>query len=268
LNTIPSFVKHHPLVAYFILVYALAWMLIPLVVSVSLAFALIALFAPAIAAVVVTALVEGRTGVNALLRRVVQWRVRFKWYVVAVGLPVALALAVLGIHGLLGAPISIAPSEIGLTLTLAALVIGEEIGWRGFALPRLQARYNNLTASLILGVLWAAWHLPNALIPGLGHYFYAFPAFLVWVVSMSVLFTWLATHTQGSVLIAWIFHASINATLAIFFIGDTVRQWWLSAAVYAVAALTIVIINGPNLAHKPTAPLESAPANVGTQVKA
>jgi membrane protease YdiL (CAAX protease family) len=142
-------------------------------------------------------------------------------------------------------------------LILAVLVIGEEIGWRGFALPRLQSRHNNLTASLILGVLWAAWHLPNALIPGLDYYFYAFPAFLIWVVAMTVLFTWLAIHTQGSVLIAWIFHASINTTLAIIFIGDTVRQWWLSAAVYAVAALIIVIVNGPNLVRQPTTQMKA-----------
>ena len=256
MNSIRGAAKRHPLVAYFVLAYTLAWMLIPLVLSVSLAFAIIALFAPAIAAVVVAALVEGRGGVNTLLRRVVQWRVGLVWYGVALGLPAALALAVLAIHGLLGAPISIAPQDIGLTLILAALVIGEEIGWRGFALPRLQARYNHLTSSLILGVLWAVWHLPNALIPGLGHYLYAFPVFLVWVVSMTILFTWLAIHTQGSVLMAWILHASINTTLALFFVGDTVRQWWLSAVVYAVAALTIVLMNRPNLARKTTPPIE------------
>jgi membrane protease YdiL (CAAX protease family) len=261
MNTISSFIKRHPLVAYFVLAYALAWMLIPLVVSVSVAFGLLALFVPAIAAIIVTGVVEGRVGVKVLLRRVVQWHVRVKWYAVAVSLPAALALAILGINGLLGIPISLTPQQIGLTLILAVLVVGEEIGWRGFALPRLQTRFNSLAASLILGVLWAAWHLPNALIPGLDYYFYAFPAFLVWVVSMTVLFTWLANRTRGSVLIAWIFHASINTTLAIIFTGDTVRQWWLSAAVYAVAALIIVIVNGPNLARQPTA--QMGPARIG-----
>jgi membrane protease YdiL (CAAX protease family) len=156
MNTITSVIKRHPLVIYFVLAYALAWMLIPLVISVSVAFGLLALFGPAIAAIIVTGVVEGRAGVKVLLRRVVQWRVGFKWYAVAVGLPVILALVVLVVNVLLGQSLSIAPQQLGLILILAVLVIGEEIGWRGFALPRLQSRHNNLTASLILDVLWAA----------------------------------------------------------------------------------------------------------------
>jgi hypothetical protein len=113
------------------------------------------------------------------------------------------------------------------SLIIRTSLIGEG-WWRGFALPRLQTRFNSLTASLILGGLWAAWHLPNSLIPGLEYYLTAFPVFLVYVVSMTVLFTWLANHTRGSVWIAWLFHAAINVPLDSF-IGDNLRQWWLSA---------------------------------------
>jgi membrane protease YdiL (CAAX protease family) len=105
----------------------------------------------------VTAMTEGGSGVNALLRRVVQWRVGWIWYVVAIALPVALALAVQGVHRLTGGTVAAGPGDPpALIAILALLVVGEEIGWRGFALPRLQARFGGLGASLILGALWAA----------------------------------------------------------------------------------------------------------------
>jgi uncharacterized protein len=260
MNTITSAIKRHPLVAYFVLAYALAWILIPLVVSVSVAFGLLALFGPTIAAISVTGIIEGRSGVQQLLGRVVQGRVGLTWIAVAVGLPLLMSVMVVILNAaLLGKPITIVPSAApGFTLILGLLVVGEEIGWRGFALPRLQTRFNSLTASLILGVLWAAWHLPNSFIPGMGHYLTAFPVFLVWVVSMTVLFTWLANHSRGSVWIAWLFHAAINVSAGFLFIGDNLRQWWLSAGVFAIAALIIVIVKGPNLARQTTSTMEVA----------
>jgi membrane protease YdiL (CAAX protease family) len=253
-------IKRHPLVAYFVLAYALAWMLIPLVLSVSVAFGLLALFGPAIAAISVTGIVEGRSGVKQLLRRAVQGRTELKWIAVAVGLPILISAMVVILNAvLLGKPIVLVPNEAPtFTLIIGLLVIGEEIGWRGFALPRLQTRFNSLTASLILGGLWAAWHLPNAFIPGFEYYLTAFPVFLVYVVSMTVLFTWLANRTRGSVWIAWLFHAAINISAGFLFIGDNLRQWWLSAVVFALTALIIVTANGPNLARQTTAPMESA----------
>jgi len=254
LNSWFSFVKRHPLVTFFILAYALAWILIPLVVSVSLFFGLLALFVPTFAALVVTAITDGKAGVKNLLRRVVLWRVGFKWYVVAIGLPILLGLIAMGLNTLLtGEAMAIDVQQpLTLTLILAILVLGEEIGWRGFALPRLQTRYNSLVASLILGVLWAACHLPNALIPGLAHYFYAFPAFLIYVVGMTILFTWLSNNTHMSVLLAWIFHAAINIAGAYLFIGEITRQWWLNAAVYMVTALIVIALTTINLGRKTT----------------
>ena len=254
MNSLISFVKRHPLVSFFILAYALAWILIPLVVSVSLFFGLLALFVPTFAALVVTAITDGKAGVKDLLRRVVLWRVGFRWYVVAIGLPILLGLIAMSLNSLLtGETLAIDVQQpLTLTVILAILVLGEEIGWRGFALPRLQTHYNSLVASLILGVLWAAWHLPNALIPGLAHYFYAFPAFLIYVVGMTVLFTWLSNNTQLSVLLAWIFHAAINISGAYLFIGDITRQWWLNAAVYMVTALIVIALTTINLGRKTT----------------
>jgi membrane protease YdiL (CAAX protease family) len=247
---ISAFVKRRPLVTFFMLAYALTWPLVPLF-SVSLVFPVLGLFGPALAAIAVTAISEGRTGVKALLGRVVEWRLGSFWYVVAVGLPVALTLAMVELEGLLGGAMLDGPGDPpALIAILALLVIGEEIGWRGFALPRLQARFGGLGASLILGLLWAAWHLANATIPGLERYWYAFPAFALFVVAQTILFTWIANHTRGSVLLAWLFHAAINVAGSRFAIGDPVRQWWLSAAAFGVVALIVLVVLGPNLTQR------------------
>lgn len=168
MNPITSLIKHYPLATYFFLAYAFSWTMVALI-PISFVFALLALFGPTLAAIIVTGFEEGRSGVGKLLRRVVLWQVGIGWYAVAICLPLVVAVAALGVQSLVaGTPFS--PSTgtpIGLMVLLAMLVVGEEIGWRGFALPHLQERYNGLTASLILGALWAAWHLANGTIPGL-----------------------------------------------------------------------------------------------------
>lgn len=258
MQRIVGLVQRYPLVSFFVLAYVFAWGLV-LLTRVSMAFGFLALFGPAAAALIVAACAEGRVGVRALLAHVAIWRVGLRWYLVALGLPALLALGVIGLQVALGAP---AMLELGalspLTLLLFVLVIGEELGWRGFALPRLQARYGALGASLILGLLWAAWHLSNQLIPGLEHYGSGFPAFAAYVVPMTVLFTWVATHTRGSVLLAWLFHGAINSPIVIGPPIDTVQRWWLSAAVYGVCALIIVLAGG--LRHTDAARVPAAEA--------
>jgi membrane protease YdiL (CAAX protease family) len=253
-------IGRHQLVAFFALAYAFAWSL-SLLTSVSLAFGFLALFGPAAAALIVAALAEGRAGVRDLLGRLAIWRVGPGWYAVALGLPALLSLLVVGLGIALGAPAEIRFSDLSpLTLTLFLLVVGEELGWRGFALPRLQARFGALGASLVLGLLWAAWHLPNQLIPGLEVYGYGFPAFAAYVVAMTVLFTWLAVHTRGSVLLAWLFHGAINTLIFVDPAVGLVQRWWLSAAVYGAATLLVVLVAGPGLAGRRPAPPAAAPA--------
>jgi membrane protease YdiL (CAAX protease family) len=245
MNTISATVRRHQLITFFVLAYAFAWVLAPLT-TVSLAFGFLALFGPTAAALIVAALAAGRSGVRDLLARLTIWRVGVPWYVVALGLPALLSLLVVGLSIALGAPAEAQFSSLSpLTLILFILVIGEEIGWRGFALPRLQARFGALRASLVLGLLWAGWHLPNQLIPGLEAYGYGFAAFTSYVVAMTVLFTWLANHTRASVLLAWFFHGAINTLIFINPATDLVERWWLSAAVYGVTAALVVLATGP-----------------------
>ncbi len=255
--TVTASIKRHPLVAFFVLSYALMWMWLPLA-SISLMLPLfIGTFGPALAAIIVTALTEGKAGLKALLRRVAVWRVGAQWYVAAVGLPVALGLAALGASLLLGASPQVAPLPL-FNLIIVVFHVGEELGWRGYALPKMLATRSALSASVIVGALHAVWHLPLFLMPGMPLYGLSFAAYLPMVIAFGIVFTWLYNHTRGSVLIATLFHGAIN-NAGIFYAGlDPALNMWLRAAEYVLVALLIVILTGPNLMRKPMAQMQAS----------
>jgi uncharacterized protein len=254
-----SFVRDHPLLVYFVLAYALSWTMVALIPA-SFAFALLALFGPALAAVMVTMVTDGRRGLVDLFRRLTIGRVGLVWYVLAIGVPLLVAVVAQVVHAMtFGGPVGMAVSTpLPLVVILALLVIGEEIGWRGFALPHLQARYGGLTASLVLGSVWACWHLANATIPGLEAYWSAFPAFFFFVLGQTIFFTWLWNRTGGSLLLMWILHAMVNASISLFFVGDQAHEWWFAGAALAVVALIVTILGGPELARPDTATASGA----------
>ena len=266
MSIVLKLVRRHPLVSFFVLAYALTWPLIPLV-SLSPLWGFPALFGPAIAALVVAAVADGRAGLKDLLGRVVRWRVGAAWYAVALGFPAVLALAAAGLHLVLGAGSSI---ELGglsvLSLVVFVLIVGEELGWRGYALPKLLVGRSVLSASLILGVLWGAWHLPTFFVPGAPQHGLPFSAFVLFTVAYSVLFTWVYLHTRGSVLIATLLHGAINLFPGLLLGGiDPAREYWLLAAVYGAAALVLVVAAGPNLYRDPRVP---AKASIGSGPRA
>jgi membrane protease YdiL (CAAX protease family) len=130
----------------------------------------------------------------------------------------------------------------------------EELGWRGYAQPRLQAVRSALTANVIIGIMHAAWHLPLFLLPGSdqSQANIPFAAFLLMVIALNVLMGWLYNSTQGSVVIAMSCHAAFDAITLAFvyplFSGiDEVRLSWLVAAVFSLAAGLVVLVMGPNL---------------------
>ena len=129
--------KKHRLIAFFVLAYLLTWWIYP-VLKVSPLLGIFGLFGPALAAIIVAAVTAGKSGVKALLSRVVRWRVGLPWYVIALGLPTLLSLATAGLNYLLGAPAFVQVGSLTVfDLVLFVLVVGEELGWRGYALPRL-----------------------------------------------------------------------------------------------------------------------------------
>jgi CAAX protease family protein len=267
MRTLLEPVRRHPLVSFFILAYVLTWPLIPLV-SLSPLWGFPALFGPALAAIVVAAVADGKAGLKDLLGRVLRWRVGARWYAVALGLPAVLALAAAGLHLALGAGSSIEFGGLSvLNFVVFVLIVGEELGWRGYALPRLLARRSALSASLILGVLWGAWHLPTFFVPGAPQYGLPLSAFMLLTVAYSVVFSWVYLHTRGSVLISTLLHGAINFFPGLLLGGiDPAREYWLLAAVYGVAALALVAAAGPSL-YRDTRVPEEAPIGSGTRAK-
>jgi membrane protease YdiL (CAAX protease family) len=257
-------VRKHPLIAFFVLAYLLTWWSYPLL-RFSPLLGIFGLFGPALAAIIMAAVTEGKAGVKALLSRVVRWRVGLPWYVVALGLPTVLSLVTAGLSYLLGVSESVQVGVFtGIELVLFVAVVGEELGWRGYALPLLLEKRSALTASLILGVLWGLWHLPTFVVPGTPQYGLPLSAFMLLTIEYSILMTWVFLHTRGSVLIATLFHGAINLSQGLF-LGSVegATRYWLLSIVYGVAAVVAAVTLGLN-SQSATAVSHSQPAKDST----
>jgi len=223
--------RRYPLHAFFFLAYTLSWIfLIPLMLSqqgvgINLSFDLFFLlggWGPTIAAILIIALTAGKPAVKAFLVRGLQWRVGLRWYLVVLFLPALTGSSAILIHMLLGGD---APefliSDYGLMLIPLLLIglltgpISEEFGWRGFAQPLLQIKYNPAVASLIIGVIWGLWHTPLFYTPGTSQVEMNLLWFTINGIALAFLFTWVYNHTGGSILMAILFHAAINFTPAL-----------------------------------------------------
>jgi uncharacterized protein len=175
---------------------------------------------PAVAALLCAAVLYGRAGVRDLGRRLLLWRVRWWWYPVVLLGPLVFAMAVAGIAVLLGEPwdearppaLTLSIAALALTLLVLALTdgLGEELGWRGYLLPRLLARHCAVSASLILGLYWWLWHLPLVWTEGAALEDQPVWLLLLDLMAKSLIFTYVFLGTQGSVLIAILLHASTN----------------------------------------------------------
>ena len=220
-SRITTATRSFPLIAYFVLAYALSWLiLVPagfgLLPDSAGVLAWVAPFGPAVAAFAVTALTDGRAAVGQLLRRMVQWRVGVGWYLLILfGVPF---VELLGAFVVLGAvPFEDLAKNWPLVFTsylpqvlVAVVVIGlaEETGWRGFALPRLQEWRGPLVGTAVLAVVWAMWHLPNVLFGGWTGL--SFSLWLVLTIASAFIYTWVFNNTGGSILLAALLHAAIN----------------------------------------------------------
>jgi membrane protease YdiL (CAAX protease family) len=246
-------VRRHPLVAFFVLAYALSWWGWPLH-ALGLIPIPIASFGPFLAALVVLPITHGRAGVGTLLRRMVRWRVGPRWYAAAFLLPPTIAGAAAGLNVLLGAqarpPAALESWTGAATFFLLSLLIPgyggawEEPGWRGYALPALQARRPSLGASLLLGVLVAGWHLP-LFVTGDGSW-----SELGSILGATVVLTWVFNGSGGSVLLTMLLHATNNAFAGRFFGrlfsgADADSQGWLLSGLWCLAALAVVLLAGP-----------------------
>ena len=251
---VEELIVSHPVIAFFALAYGISWaMLLVLYGLLGLPSALVILLqtlGPTLAAVVVAGALEGRAGPRRLLSRVRIWRVARRWYLFAlVGIPAVTVLAALVLPGAFVSLADQSAVKLGIEF-LAFIVVGfvsgplfEEPGWRGFALPHLQGLMGPLGGTLVLGTLWAGWHLPQYLVPewadqngGLDPMLVA--TFLLMVVAIAPILTWLYNRTSGSLLLVMLAHSSINAALAVFVVATSA----VNVGLLAFGALSILLI--------------------------
>jgi uncharacterized protein len=234
--------RKHPLLMFFVLAFVVTWWIYPLL-RFSPLLGFFGLFGPALAALITTAVTGGRAGVVELLRRIVRYRVHLSWYAVALGLPVVLALATAVLGRLLGVADVVRLGRISvLDFAVFVLVVGEEIGWRGYALPTMLRSRSAVGASVLLGGLWGLWHLPGFLVSGTPQYGLPFVPFVLLTVEYSVLLAWLHIHSGGSVLLATLCHGAINLSQGVVLGGiQGADRYWLLTIPYGVAALGIAV---------------------------
>lgn len=176
---------------------------------------LLGVFAPGIVALALTAWHGGHQALAALLRRIVQWRVPLRLYAFALLLMPLTKLAVaLLVRATTGAwpPFGETHPVILVAATVLSTVgqVGEEVGWRGYLLPRLTERTGLATASVIVGIIWAAWHLPLFFTPGANTYHQSFPLYALQLTAYSIALAWLYWRSGGSLLLTMFMHAAFN----------------------------------------------------------
>jgi len=222
---------------------------------------------PAVAAVITAAVFDRGRGVKELLGRYLRWRVGWRPYLFALFVPVAISAGAATINVLMGARTPGRAQLAAWPQILPAFIfifffigLGEETGWRGYALPQLQRVHSPVTASLILGVIWAAWHVPL-----MGREFAppVVPFFVVSVLAGSVVSAWLFNRTGGSLLPQPAFHAAVNSfgagyVFPMFAGPDLIRLWWIYVALWTFLAIGLVVGSASM-----RAPAESASSTAG-----
>lgn len=259
MNTTTAFLKRHSLVIGIALMFLLTWPIdlansgfmpfqVPFVVYIFLGWGFV------LASVIMTGLTLGRDGVMALLRRFLIWRVNWKWYLAAFLLLPSMQIAAIWLSAALSqTPIDFsavfAYRIFGPSANLILLIIpfflfesianGEEIGWRGYVLPRLQVKHSALVSSLIVGVIWGFWHLPKYL----SHWDTAtFVLFMAGTVARAVLYTWLYNNTNGSLLLTALFHASGNTGGIFLPVATTATDGAITTTIIQVLLEVVVVI--------------------------
>lgn len=269
-NGFKAFVSRHQLLAMYVIMFVLAWpgliweaffshglapIQSPLVVSI------LSGWGPGIAAVTVTAIVLGKSGVKDLLRRFLVWKVGVQWYAVAFFLLAAVILGGIGMQVLFGSTIPLIPVKDASVLDIALgfllmLVFGflvntEEVAWRGFALPRLQATYGPLVAGILLVIPESLLHLPYFWNKDVDFYqtvgVFWFTAFSVAAV---FIYTFVFNKTRGSLLLVTIMHASQNAW-ANLLSDNTLRPFQYTVALMWMIALALIFLSKGKLGYKP-----------------
>jgi len=214
-SNITAWIKKDPLTAFIVFTFVISWTawiaiyVVPMPRLLALVLDQVGLSGPLISSVTVTGVLHGGSGVRRFLGRIFQWRVGIQWYLFVLFSAAVLAVAAGGLYVLVGGT---APALV-FTVGFGSLISGirEEYGWRGFALPRLQTQYSPLKASIVIALFWVLWHLPIMPVE-----LPMMPIYLLKVMAISILFTWVYNRTGGSMLFPVLYHAAYDMTLSGF----------------------------------------------------
>jgi uncharacterized protein len=250
-----AFVKRHPLLLYFVLACAWFWGFLALDRLAPFHFwaPMVGALAPTVSAVVTTALTMGETHVRELVRRLWKYKVDWLWYVAAFGIPLGEGILAIGIASAFGRFHMSRINLVTLRASLPALWVvflfaaGEELGWRGYALPRLLSRHGAVVATLILGGLHALWHWPLLVFP---HMWLSDIPIVPWttsVIAEAFVFTWIMRGTKGSVLLAALFHGMSNMAMILYDGIDPRWMPWLRCGVGVVATTVLLLFTAGEL---------------------
>jgi membrane protease YdiL (CAAX protease family) len=256
---VSNWVRRYPLVAYYALALGLS-LALALLLNVSLLFGLLALFGPAVAAFLVARTTEGREGTSRLNAAIARWRVHPGWYLAAVGLPLLAYAVAHGLYFLAGNPPLAIPGPVTpIAIVLFFLVIGEEIGWRGFLLPGLLRQRSPIVATAIVALAWLVWHSPLYFLPGMPSYGDSYAAFAVWVIPLSFLLTYVWLGTE-SVWLATIMHGTANLGSSLVFpLEDPTTRFLYSGIGTAIVAVVVVALSWSRFTSRP----RQVPAAIG-----
>jgi membrane protease YdiL (CAAX protease family) len=239
-----SVIRRHPVVTFFLLAYALSWGAIPWD----------SFFAPGVlvSALVVVSLTEGLSGLRAMGSRLIRWRVSWVWYAVALGVPLIVKFAALGLNIGLGAPTPhLAEFDVWYAIPMAIAInivsplnaqLPEESSFRGWAQPELQKHRTPLAATALMVVGVTIWHVPLFFMPQFG----SSPIEALATIAVTFWYAWLFNHASGSSLITLIAHATegtIETSTLWQATADTTRMTWLYCLGWCLVALVLLVFN-------------------------
>jgi membrane protease YdiL (CAAX protease family) len=262
-NSVRAFVRRRELVIFFVLSYVIAWSTLP--------FGSFLAFAPIVSAIVVVLIAEGLPGLARLGRRLIKWRVNWIWYAAAIGLPLVVHAVAIGLNMAAGAP---APSLTQFQPWYTVLLLfglrmvnftdgplGEEPAWRGFAQPRLQARWSPLMSAAVLGLLITGWHLPLVFMP---QFDLALPD-IVSSVLVTFWYAWLFNRTGGSVLLPLIAHVTEGCvnTQGLWPAGPNAdREEWTWLIAWALLVVALLIFDRKSWRTAPEPAIDRVPGRI------
>lgn len=255
-------IKTNPLTSYFILVFLMIngfasieifhFFEVPKIVLWFLGSS-----APTISAIIIAYIVDGKKEVKKLLKPILIFKVNLKWYVAAFAvtfLSTVISISYLSLNSIDVPVINLLGVIPMLIMTFVMGPLVEETGWTGFALPKLQSRFNALSSNIVLGILWGVWHLPLWFLPGSAQSSMSFWLFLVIVVALRIIMGWAYNNTKGSIFIAILFHFFFNLgnQIGVELLGLPMNHFlYLAGVILVFYAVCIVIVSGPeNLSRK------------------